>query len=78
MSLLPFTVKMRPFIALLLLSCVVTQTLAVSSSFDRDSGYVNGTTGKDHLFHWLVRTADGNDSAPLVLWLQGGAFFIDE
>ena len=78
MSLLPFTVKMRPFIALLLLSCVVTQTLAVSSSFYRDSGYVNGTTGKDHLFHWLVRTADGNDSAPLVLWLQGGAFFIDE
>jgi len=37
------------------------------------SGFLDSNAnGTHHLFYWLFRTHDPNDTAPLVVWLNGG------
>lgn len=40
--------------------------------FDMYSGYVNVTSAPDYLFYWFFGTRDKSDTAPLIIWTNGG------
>ena len=45
---------------------------SVASSFDMYTGYINVTDAPDYLFYWFFGTQNGDESAPLVIWTNGG------
>ncbi len=44
--------------------------LPKSDSFSQDSGYLENSGGK--LFYWLLKAKNNPETAPVVLWLNGG------
>lgn len=40
--------------------------------FESYSGYVNISTAPDYLFYWFVSAREGSETAPLIIWTNGG------
>lgn len=45
---------------------------AKAEDMDMYSGYVNISSAPDYLFYWYFSSRDGNSSAPLIIWTNGG------
>ena len=45
---------------------------SIASTFEMYTGYINVTTAPDYLFYWFFGAQNGDESAPLVVWTNGG------